>query len=156
MELRPVSEADLPFLAEMALLAAFPPGPLPAGASERTHVTRWLEAWGRPGDVGVVAWQDGERVGAAWCRLLADVAARDADGRPLPELAIAVTAGRRGSGTGTCLLDGLARAALARGYTAISLTVNAANPALRLYERAGFRIVGREGDRLTMVKPLRA
>src|SRR5271157_4194530 len=38
IELRPVSDADLPFLAEMTLLAAFPPGPLPEGASEMPHV----------------------------------------------------------------------------------------------------------------------
>jgi ribosomal protein S18 acetylase RimI-like enzyme len=34
--------------------------------------------------------------------------------------------------------------------------VNAHNPALHLYERAGFEVVQREGNRLTMVKPLAA
>ena len=156
MELRPVSAADLTFLAEMTLLAAFPPGPLPKGASAMPHVTRWLEDWGRPGDAGVGAWQDGERIGAAWCRVLADVLARDAEGRPLPELAIAVAPGHQARGVGARLLDGLARAASDVGHTAVSLTVNARNPALRLYERAGFQVVGRDGNRLTMIKSLGA
>jgi ribosomal protein S18 acetylase RimI-like enzyme len=154
MELRPVSPADLTFLAEMTLLAAFPPGPLPEGASQMPHVTRWLEGWGSQGDVGVIAWHDRERLGAAWCRVLADVLARDAEGRPLPELAIAVAPEHQARGVGTCLLEGLARAASDVGQTAVSLTVNARNPALRLYERAGFQIVRRDGDRLTMVKSL--
>jgi ribosomal protein S18 acetylase RimI-like enzyme len=34
------------------------------------------------------------------------------------------------------------------------LSVNSQNPALRLYERAGFQVVARDGDRLTMVKSL--
>jgi hypothetical protein len=62
MELRPVSDADLPFLAEMTLLAAFPPGQLPEGASDMLHVTRWTVDWGRQGDVGMVAWSDRQRL----------------------------------------------------------------------------------------------
>ena len=156
MELRPISIADLTFLGEMTLLAAFPPGPLPEGASEMPRVTRWLAEWGRLGDAGVVAWHDGRRLGAAWCRVQADVLARDAEGCPLAELAIAVAPDHQARGVGARLLDGLARAASEAGSTAVSLTVNAQNPALRLYERAGFHVVARDGDRLTMVKPLGA
>ena len=156
MELRPISIADLTFLGEMTLLAAFPPGVLPEGASEMPRVTRWLEEWGRPGDAGVVAWRDGKRLGAAWCRVQADVLARDAEGCPLPELAIAVLPDHQARGVGARLLDGLARAAFRAGSTAVSLTVNAQNPALRLYERADFQVVARDGDRLTMVKSVGA
>jgi ribosomal protein S18 acetylase RimI-like enzyme len=154
MELRPASTADLPFLTEMALLAGFPPGPLPEGAADMSRVTRWLTGWGRPGDAGVVAWHEGHRVGAAWCRVLGEVLVRDDAARPIPELAIAVAPDYQGRGVGTRLLDGLARAAAAAGHQAIALTVNSRNPALRLYERHGFEVVGRDGDRLTMVKSL--
>jgi ribosomal protein S18 acetylase RimI-like enzyme len=154
MELRPVSTADLAFLAEMTLLAGFPPGPLPEGAAQMPRVTRWFVDWGRDGDVGVVAWRDGERLGAAWCRVLTDVLARDDGGRPVPELAIAVASDHRGQGVGKRLLDGLVGAAFVAGHGAIALTVNSRNPALRLYEREGFRVVGRDGERLTMVKSL--
>jgi ribosomal protein S18 acetylase RimI-like enzyme len=154
MELRAVSADDLAFLAAMTILAAFPPGGVPADAAELPNVTRWFDEWGRPTDAGVVAWHDGERVGAAWCRVQASVLARDAEGRPLPELAIAVAPDHRARGVGRLMLDGLAEAAAAAGHHALSLTVNARNPALRLYERTGFEVVGRDGDRLTMVKSL--
>ena len=154
MELRPVSMDDLTFLGEMILLAAFPPGPLPEGASQMARVTRWLAEWGRPGDAGVIAWHDGERLGAAWCRVLSDVLVRDREGRPVPELAIAVAPDHRARGIGASLLDGLAQVAREAGYTAVSLTVNSQNPSLRLYESAGFELVVRKGDRLTMVQTL--
>jgi ribosomal protein S18 acetylase RimI-like enzyme len=136
----------------MTLLAAFPPGPLPEGASEMPQVTRWLAEWGHLGDAGVIAWRDGQRVGPAWCRVFAEVLAQDTEGRPLPEVAIAVAPNHRARGIGARLLDGLARATCEAGYAAVSLKVNAQNPALHLYERAGFEVVARDGDRLTMVR----
>jgi ribosomal protein S18 acetylase RimI-like enzyme len=154
MEFRPVSDADLPFLAEMTLLAAFPPGQLPEGASDMPHVTRWTVDWGRPGDAGTIAWSDGQRLGAAFCRVQADVLAHDEAGHPLPEIAIAVSPEHRARGVGTQMLNALDRAAADAGHAALSLTVNAHNPALHLYERAGFEVVRREANRLTMVKQL--
>ena len=144
----------MPVLAEMVLLAAFPPCPLPAGAAEMPRATRWTVEWGRTGDVGVVAWRGAERVGAAWCRLGDHVLAPDQAGRPLPELAIAVAPGHRSRGIGGALLAALERGAVATGHEALCLTVNARNPALRLYERAGYRFLERDGDRLTMTKAL--
>lgn len=156
MELRPVSNADLPFLAEMALLAAFPPGPLPEGASDMPYVTRWTVDWGRPGDAGVVAWSDRQRLGSAWCRVQADVLVRDEAGHPLPEIVIAVSPKHRGRGIGAQMLSALEHAAADAGQVALSLTLNAHNSALHLYERAGFRVVRRDGNRLTMAKRLAA
>ncbi len=149
-----MSDADLPFLAEMTLLAAFPPGQLPEGASDMPHVTRWTVDWGRPGDAGTIAWSDGQRLGAAFCRVQADVLAHDEAGHPLPEIAIAVSPEHQARGVGTQMLNALDRAAADAGHAALSLTVNAHNPALHLYERAGFEVVRREANRLTMVKQL--
>ena len=152
MELRPVSSRDLDFLIEMTLLAAFPPGSLPDAAPDLPHAKRWFDDWGRPADRGVVAWHDGRRLGAAWCRLQERVLVRDPAGQPVPELAIAVVPDHRAGGVGTRLLAELVRTAARADYSALSLTVNAANPAVRLYERSGFDLVRRDGDRLTMVK----
>lgn len=156
MELHPVTDADLPFLCEMTLLAAFRPGPLPVGAADMPHVMRWTVDWGRPGDAGVVSWSDGHRLGSAWCRVQADVLAFDEAGQPLPEIAIAVSTEHRARGIGVQMLNALDRAAAEAGHTALSLTVNAHNPSVHLYERAGFEVVRREGNRLTMVKTLAA
>ena len=151
LDLRPVSDTDLPFLAEMTLLAAFPPGPLPKGASGMPRVLRWTQGWGRSTDNGVVAWRDGRRVGAAWCRVQDPTLVRDG-GDAVPEIAIAVVSDERSSGVGARLLAALADQATKCGQPGLSLTVNAANPAHRLYERAGFVEVRREGDCVVMVR----
>lgn len=151
LDLQAVCEADLSFLAEMALLAAFPPGPLPEGARETPRVVRWTQNWGRPGDVGLVAWRSGRRVGAAWCRIQDEAFVGDGSGIALPEIAIAVLPEERSHRVGTSLLVALGPAATRAGHPILSLTVNALNPAYRLYERRGFVLVRREGDCLTMV-----
>jgi len=152
LDVRPASDPDLPFLAEMTLLAAFPPGPLPDGAREMPRVVRWTQDWGRPGDAGVVAWRDGNRVGAAWCRVQDAVLIRDEGGSPLAEVAIAVVPHERSRGVGKSLLVALELEAAKAGSSALSLTVNALNPAHHLYERLGFVLVRREGDCLTMAR----
>jgi len=155
VELCPVFEADIPFLAEMALLAAFPPGPLPERAGEMPRAVCWTEDWGRTGDAGVVAWRGGQRIGAAWRRIQAVPIATDASGKSLPEVIMAVSAGQRSRGVGERLLTALAVDATASGQVALSLTVHPTNLAQRLYDRCGFAIIQRDSHRLTMVKHLR-
>ena len=152
IDVRAVVEADLPFLAEMTLLAAFPPGPLPDGAGQMPRVVRWTQDWGRAGDAGVVAWRNGQPVGAAWCRIQDELPVRSEAGDPLPEVAIAVSPDCRSLGVGARLLVALESEAAKSGQSALSLTVNTLNPAHHLYERTGFVLVRREGDTLTMVK----
>src|SRR5690349_2120574 len=75
----------------------------------------YVEGFGRPGDVGVVAELDGRPAGAAWARyghgygFVAD---------DVPELSIGVRPDARGRGIGAALLDALAdelrRAGVAR------------------------------------------
>jgi GNAT superfamily N-acetyltransferase len=81
----------------------------------------------------------GLRLGAAWTfhhepPLLSTLTT-------LPEIAIAVTPGRRGSGVGGSLLEELFVRCSDR-YIALSLNVHQRNPATRLYERKGFRVLG--------------
>jgi ribosomal protein S18 acetylase RimI-like enzyme len=152
MEVRSIGIDDLPFLREMTLLAAFPPGPLPAGAAGMPRVTKWTREWGRPGDFGVVAWLGAERLGAAWCRVHEPAVAYGEDGGAIPELAIAVRTERRDQGIGAALLRGLLRAGANVGHGQICLAVNEANPALRLYERQGFREIRRDGPTLILAR----
>ena len=108
-------------------------------------LSRYVEGWGRPTDLGVVAVDDdaGEPVGAAWVRLLTgDGAGFGWVDDDTPELAIAVQAHERGRGVGERMLRALLDAAADR-FAAVSLSVRADNPALRLYERVGFQVVGR-------------
>jgi GNAT superfamily N-acetyltransferase len=63
----------------------------------------------------------------------------------IPEMSVGVRPGRRGRGIGTDLLNGLIEHARSRRL-ALSLSVQETNPALRLYQRLGFRLVRDEGD----------
>ena len=72
----------------------------------------------------------------------------DAD---VPELSLTTFPEFRGQGIGSELLRELIALASARGLAGISLSVEDGNAARRLYERAGFHVVGRSGDSDTML-----
>jgi ribosomal protein S18 acetylase RimI-like enzyme len=118
-------------------------------------VRRYVDRWGRRGDRGVIALDDGMPVGAAWYRLFSQ---KDAGygfvDESTPELSIAVVPSRRGKGLGNDLLVALMERARKDGFGQVSLSVERDNPALRLYERHGFRKVGEVGNAYTMVADL--
>lgn len=153
---RLATSADVAFLWEMLYEAIYvPPKTSPPLKAVLRHpgVTRYLEGWGRPGDLGFVAVETGtERpVGAAWMRLWTE---RDHGygfvDTETPELIVAVEKTHRGQGVGTLLLKRLIEQADAR-FQAVSLSVAAQNRAMRLYERLGFEVVERQGESCTMV-----
>lgn len=111
-------------------------------------LAKLLADWGKDGDVGVIAMTpDTKPVGAAWYRFWSD--SNHSYGyidSTIPEVAIGVVNDRRGEGIGTALLDALIARARSENITALSLSVERENPALRLYKRTGFEIVGAEGN----------
>jgi ribosomal protein S18 acetylase RimI-like enzyme len=113
-------------------------------------LTKYVAHWGQPGDLGFVA-EDGEthqRLGAAWLRIFIGVEKNCSaieDG--IPELAIAVVPSCTGQGIGAQLLSHLLAAA-APLYPALYLSVRAANPAKRLYDRFGFVVIGELTNRV--------
>jgi ribosomal protein S18 acetylase RimI-like enzyme len=123
---------------------------IPDVAALRRHpeLARYVEGWGVPTDLGVIAVHDDTRarVGAAWLRLLTDeVKGYGYVDDATPELAIAVSPDHRGRGLGSRMLGELLDAATG-SFHAVSLSVRADNPARRLYERMGFRVVGGDTD----------
>jgi ribosomal protein S18 acetylase RimI-like enzyme len=116
-----------------------------------SHAALYVEDWGRPGDAGVIAEEDGQPVGACWYRLF--TVARHGYGfvgESVPELSLAVREHARGRGVGTDLIDAIADVARSERLGALSLSVEEENPALRLYERAGFERVELAGNAWTM------
>jgi ribosomal protein S18 acetylase RimI-like enzyme len=150
--IRPAEMPDVDFLWEM-LSHASHAGLGPTELQVQPELARYVDGWGRPTDLGVVAVNDrtGERAGAAWLRLLIG----DAKGYgyvddTTPELAIAVLPAHRDRGVGGRMLAQLLDAAR-ETFTAVSLSVRVDNPARRLYERIGFRTVtGNEVTSVTM------
>lgn len=156
------AHADAAFLAEMLYEAV---NWFDDGAEERPAMetvlavpqnARYVEGWGRPGDVALYALDlRDEPVGAAWYRTFSAAASGYgyvAD--DVPELSIGVYPEFRGQQVGTLLLGALVARAERDGVRALSLSVNRENPAKRLYARLGFEVVGESGDAVTMLNDL--
>ena len=146
------SHADVPFMRSMLAHAyAWRVSALDA----EIPLTRYVDNWGRPGDVALVATETGHRVGAAWFRVFkaGDPGYGFVD-EQTPELTISVVPSRRKHGVGQELLDALLAKAGEEGHTAVSLSVEQDSPAVKFYERNGFQRVGESAGGLVMQRPL--
>ena len=151
---RPARADDEPFLAAMLELAANWREPEP-GRQPNPVEPHYVQDFGRPADIGVIAESDEGPAGAAWCRVL--VGADRGYGYvadDIPELVLAVAPEHRGRGLGSSLIDALKVAAAGAGFRALSLSVEPENPSRRIYERAGFARCGTHGGSWTMIAEL--
>lgn len=111
------------------------------------EIVLYCEGWGRAGDEGFVAEEEGRPVGAAWFRLFPkDAAAFGFIDEGTPEFGIALVPEARGRGVGTELLKALIELARELGHPRLSLSVAIVNPARALYERFGFVKVEDDDD----------
>lgn len=144
---RPAHTADEPFLWRMLAEAAHEPSV--QNVKDNPDVSKYVEGWGRPNDLGFVAeGPDGELLGATWQRLF--ISEKRGFGYVddyTPEFGIAVRPKYRGSGVGSQLLERLLGESARRSYPAVSLSVRTDNPAINLYQRAGFKVV--QGSEIT-------
>jgi ribosomal protein S18 acetylase RimI-like enzyme len=114
--------------------------------------TAFVDAWGRPGDHGIIAQLEDEPIGAAWFRVFPD---DDPEGGfvggETPELLIAITPEHRGKGVGGLLLGALLDKARDEDKKSIGLNVRRNNlPAIALFRRHGFNSVRERDAILTM------
>jgi ribosomal protein S18 acetylase RimI-like enzyme len=157
-ELNPSDQEALWDMLYHSLYVAPGHAPFPREIVNRPEIAKYVEAWGRAGDLGFVAIdsKSNQTVGAAWLRLLTDhrkgYGYVDDD---TPELGIAVLPDYRGQGIGSELLNRLLETA-GTNYERVSLSVSADNPAMRLYQRAGFERVAMSDDSVTMLKRIRS
>ncbi len=158
--IRPLEPTDEPFLWEMLYEAIHVPEGRPK--PDRTilqepALAHYVAGWGQqPGDEGLLAIDQasGQPVGAAWLRFFtADDPGWGFVDVDTPEVSMAIVPAYRGQGIGTTLLKELIAQVEGR-YAALSLSVDPENPAMRLYERLGFVVVGASGTSLTMRKEL--
>jgi GNAT superfamily N-acetyltransferase len=146
------SHADVPFMRSMLAHAyAWRVNALDA----EIPLTRYVDNWGRPGDIALVATETGHRVGAAWLRLFrAGEPGYGFIDEQTPELTISVVPSRRKHGVGHELLEALLAKASEEGHTAVSLSVEKDSPAVKFYERNGFKPSGESAGGLVMTRSL--
>jgi ribosomal protein S18 acetylase RimI-like enzyme len=162
VSLRPATPADEPFIAAMLAEAASwerSPGEDPFPLDDLLaipEIADYVADWGRVGDAGIIAEVDGEPAGACWLRrFTAEHPGYGFIDEDVPGVGLGVDPAFRGRGLGTALLAATVQLARERGAGALSLSVWERNGAARrLYERAGFTVVGREGGGLTMLLDL--
>lgn len=102
----------------------------------------------RKHDKALVAETQGKIVGAIWVRIMNDYGHIDND---TPSLAMSVSKEYRGLGIGSSLLKELLSALKSVGYSKISLSVQKANFAVKMYKQAGFTVVDENSEEYIMV-----
>jgi len=123
----------------------------PLTAADEPILWEMLYQAGRAGDSGFVAHDanEGEFLGAVWFRLpTGGHKGRGDEEKVTPELAFAVKPGHRRRGIGAALLTQLVK--VNPQHSAISIRASTKNPAVRLYERFGFKIVRQSAESVTM------
>jgi ribosomal protein S18 acetylase RimI-like enzyme len=128
---------------------------LPKEIINEPSIRVYIEEWGRPDDLCLVALADGEYAGAVWTRLLTgDTKGYGYIDDLTPELSISLFETFRGKGIGTALMGAMIRRLKACGYSRVSLSVTKQNPAYHLYSKLGFLVAAEPNDDYLMVLDL--
>lgn len=146
-KVRVMREPDYECLNELLYQAIFIPEGVERPSREivqEPEIFVYIKEFGtQPADLGVVAEQNGQVIGAAWTRIIPAYGHIDSD---TPELAISILPEFRGCGIGTNLMKKLFELLRRNGYKQTSLSVQKDNPAVRFYQRLGYKITGERLD----------
>lgn len=149
--IREIKEIEYPILSDFLYEAIFvPEGETPPDRSilRIPELQVYIADFGRKkDDVALVAESDHHIVGAVWSRIMNDYGHVDDE---TPSLAVSVYEEYRGQGIGTQLMNRMLELLKGRGYKRVSLSVQKANDAVRLYERMNFKTVNEKGEEYIM------
>ena len=139
---REIKEEEYALLENFLYEAIFVPEGRPApprSVLSLPELRLYVDGFGsRKDDTGLVAEADGAVVGAIWARIMDDYGHIDGE---TPSLAVSLYREYRGRGIGTALLCEMLSLLKRKGYERVSLSVQKANYALKMYEKAGFEVV---------------
>lgn len=155
INIRNIHPQEIPVLDDFLYEAIFIPQgvePPPRSIIEQDDLQVYVRGFGDdPHDHCLVAEVDGKIVGAVWVRIMDDYGHLDSQ---TPSLAISLYKEYRGQGIGTQLLLQMMDLLRKEKYAQVSLSVQKENYALRMYEKAGFKIVEDRGEEVLMVARL--
>ena len=155
INIRNIHPQEIPVLDDFLYEAIFIPQgvePPPRSIIEQDDLQVYVRGFGDdPHDHCLVAEVDGKIAGAVWVRIMDDYGHVDDQ---TPSLAISLYKEYRGQGIGTQLLLQMMDLLRKEKYAQVSLSVQKENHALRMYQKAGFKIVEDRGEEVLMVARL--
>ena len=151
-DIRPIRPEEIPLLDDFLYEAIFIPEGVaapPRSIIEQEDLQVYVKDFGRrPDDYCLVAERDGKIVGTVWVRVMDDYG--HVDDRT-PSLAISLYKEYRNQDIGTELLGRMLELLRREGYRRVSLSVQKANYALRMYQKAGFETIADRGEEVLML-----
>ena len=157
MELRELRYNETELLKVFLYEAIFIPegvDPPPREIIEQPELKLYYEGFGTGrADYCIVADDGGNVIGAVWTRIMNDYGHVDDE---TPSLAISLYKAYRGQGIGTQLMEMILALLKEKGYERVSLAVQKANYAVRMYEKVGFKTVDENDEEFIMVCDLKA
>lgn len=123
--------------------------PPPKTIIQRPEIQVYVENFGdREDDIALVAEVDGMVVGAVWARIMNDYGHIDDE---TPSLAISLYKDYRNYGLGTEMMFQIINKLRSKGYSKISLAVQKANYAVKMYRKVGFEVFNENDEEYIMI-----
>ncbi len=149
---RQIRTDETPLLDDFLYEAIFIPDGVaapPKAIIENEELQVYVRDFGRQKDDRcLMAECDGKVVGAVWTRVMDDYG-HIADG--IPSLAMSLYKEYRNKGIGTALLEQMLQLLRKEGYRQVSLSVQKANYAVRMYRKVGFEVLNETSEEYIMV-----
>lgn len=150
--IREIQKHEYPLLNNFLYEAIYIPegmNPPPKSIIASPELQVYVEHFGElKDDRGLVAEIDSKIVGAVWARIMNDYGHID---NATPSLAISLYKEYRGLGIGTAMMKDILHLLQAQGYKQVSLSVQKANYATKLYQKVGFEIIRENEEEYIMV-----
>lgn len=157
--IRDLDQSETGILKTMLYNAIFiPPEEVkpPPEIIELPEIAVYIKDFGREGDIFLVAEIEGVIAGAVWTRLFTAGAQGYGFIAPeIPELSMSVLEQYRRQGIGTMLLAGMLKKLASKGFRQVSLSVDLANYAYRMYRKQGCEDYARHDESMTMLRQLK-
>ena len=151
-KIREIQKQEYPLLDSFLYEAIFVPegiDPPPRTIIASPELQVYVEHFGESkDDWGFVAEVGGKIAGAVWVRIMNDYGHIDDE---TPSLAISLYKEYRGFGIGTAMMKEILALLKSHGYRQVSLSVQKANYAAKMYLKTGFEIVRENEEEFVMI-----
>lgn len=150
-KIRLIRKEETPLLKDFLYNAIFIPEgvtPPPMSIVDDESLQIYIRDFGKLSDDRcLVAEFNGKVVGAIWSRIVNDYGHIADD---VPSIAISLYKEYRNKGIGTELLKQMLDLLKADGYKSVSLSVQKANYAMKMYRKAGFQLISQDAEEAIM------